>query len=206
MSLLPKKIRASSLLNPINSATVLFDSLRSRQLSQVFQAERSVDIKTIIASAVVGVIASALTAYITTRLKVKEEKEKWRREFAIKFADLQSTDRAQAQSLIVQFAIGVLIKNPDADERERIFIAPNCRLIVGRGEDNAIRINEDRVSRHHCAFVADDERVFVEVLGSVSATFLNEETVKRKTQLKTGDIITIGSGRTRFRFHKLDSN
>jgi len=161
------------------------------------------DLKTIVISAAVGVIASAITAYITTRLKVKEEREKWRKEFAIRYADIQATDQARAQNLAVQFAIGVLIKNPESEERDRIFIPPNCRLIAGRAPDSAIHIDDVNLSRHHCAFDADDENVFVEVLGSVSISSIKEEPLRGKRLLQTEDIITIG--RTRLRFHKLES-
>jgi len=55
-------------------------------------------LQAIIISAVVGIITSAVTAYITTRLKLKEERDKWRREFAFKFAEAQVANNGVAKS------------------------------------------------------------------------------------------------------------
>lgn len=85
------------------------------------------DVKSILISAAVGVITSAITAYLTTRLRMKEEKDKWYREFAMKFAEAQSTDRTRAQKMAVQLAIGVLVfQDEKTQERERIFVPANC--------------------------------------------------------------------------------
>jgi len=159
--------------------------------------------ETIIVSAVVGIIASAITAYITTRIKMRGERTKWRQEFTLKYAEIQASDNARAQKLAIQFAVCVLIKNPEATERERIFLPPNCRLIAGRAADNAIPLPEDcLVSRHHCAFHTDDELAYVEDLGSPNATFVNRERVTGRRPLKAGDRITIGC--TQFEFRRLD--
>ncbi|HLR07407.1 MAG TPA: FHA domain-containing protein [Pyrinomonadaceae bacterium] len=158
----------------------------------------------VIISAVVGSITSAITAYVTTRLKMKEEKEKWRREFAIKFAEVQSRDNTEAQKMAVQFAVGILIKNPESPERERIFMPPHCRLIAGRASDNAIVIDDPMLSRHHCAFDADDASAYVEDLGSANAIMLNGERVTGRHKLKSEDLVLL-SKMTEFRFHKLDA-
>jgi len=158
-------------------------------------------LETIIVSAVVGIVTSAITAYVTTRLRMKEEKEKWRREFAVKFAEAQAKDNSQAQKIAVQFAIGVLIKNPETEERERIFVPPNCRLIAGRDPTNPIHTNDPLTSRHHCAFDADDEYVYVEELGSPNGAFINGALLKGKQKLEAGDIVQMGH--TTFRYHQL---
>jgi pSer/pThr/pTyr-binding forkhead associated (FHA) protein len=161
------------------------------------------NLETVTVSAVVGIIASAITAYITTRVKMREERTKWRQEFTLKYAEIQASDNARAQKLAIQFAVGLLIKNPEAPERERIFLPPNCRLIAGRAADNALPLpDDDRASRHHCAFYADDELAYVEDLGSPNATFVNRERVTGRRPLKAGDRITVGS--TQFEFRKLD--
>jgi pSer/pThr/pTyr-binding forkhead associated (FHA) protein len=163
------------------------------------------DIKTILISAAVGVVTSAITAYVTTRLKIKEEKDKWYREFAMKFAEAQSTDRMRAQKMAVQLAIGVLIfQDEETQERERIFIPPNCRLVAGRAHDNPIRLNDIRASKHHCAFNANDTDVFVEDLGSGNATFVNSQRITGRFKLGSGDIVRIGQ--TECKFHKLDKS
>ena len=158
-------------------------------------------LETIIVSAVVGIVTSAITAYVTTRLRMKEEKEKWRREFAVKFAEAQATDNAHAQKIAVQFAIGVLIKNPESEEREKIFVPPNCRLIAGRDPANPIHTNDRQTSRHHCAFDADDQDVYIEELGSVNGAYVNGVFLKGKRRLEAGDTVQMGD--TTFSYHKL---
>jgi hypothetical protein len=162
------------------------------------------NLETIIVSACVGVVTSAITAYITTRLKMKEERDKWRREFAFKFAEAQVTGDHVAEKIATQFAIGVLIKNPETPEREKIFVPPNCRLVVGRAPDNSIVIDDPRVSRHHFAFYANDADAFVEELAggrSPTPIFLNGQRIIGRHRLGTDDLIV--AGETKFRFHKL---
>jgi len=161
------------------------------------------NLETILISAIVGVVTSAVTAYITTRLRMKEEKAKWRKEFAFKYAEAQATDNSRAQRMAVQFAIGVLIKNPESEERERIFLPPNCRLIAGRSPDNPISTVDDlSTTRQHCAFDADDTNVYVEELGSFNGSFINKTLLDGRHKLETGDVITIGE--TTLVFHRLN--
>jgi hypothetical protein len=58
-----------------------------------------VAVDTVVVSAAVGVVTSAITAYITTWLKIREERSKWQGEFSLKFAELQATDRVHARML-----------------------------------------------------------------------------------------------------------
>src|SRR5262245_58206508 len=160
-------------------------------------------IETILVSAGVAVLTGAITAYITTRLRMKEEREKWNREFGLKMAQIESVDGIQAKRMAVQFALGILIyQNKETSERERIFLPPNCRLIAGRADTNQIVLNDEKLSRQHCAFDSDETSVYVEDLGSANATFMNGSRVAGRVRLRTGDIINLGD--TEFKFHKLD--
>lgn len=161
------------------------------------------NLETILISAVVGVTTSIITAYITTRLRMREEKEKWRREFALKYAEAQANDNQNANRMAVQFAVGVLIKNPKSSERERIFVPPFCRLVAGRDTNNSIVIEDPVISRHHCVFDADDTNVFVEDLGSPNGISLNGRRLIGRRRLDADDVITL-SAETEFRFHKLE--
>ena len=121
---------------------------------------------------------------------------------ALKYAEAQATDSVRAQKMAVQFAVGVLIKNPETQKRERIFVPPNCRLIAGSAPDNPICLDDESVSDHHCAFDADDEQVYVEDLGSSNCTFVSGKLVRGRRKLEGGDRIKVGG--TEFEFHKLD--
>lgn len=148
------------------------------------------DYETILIAAVVGVITSAVTAYITTHFKIREANEKWQKEFALKFAQAQANDSELSHFLAKQFAIGLLvIEDKDSNRRERIFIPSNCRRVVGRGDE--INIDSISVSRKHAAFSADKSNVYIEDLGSTNGTSLNGEKINRRRKLKSGDIIQI---------------
>ncbi len=160
------------------------------------------NLETILISAIVGIITSLITAYITTRLKMREEREKWQREFSIKYLETQTTDSALAHKMAIQFAIGFLKYRNDETKPQKIFIPPNYRLTVGRGQNNDICISDRMLSRIHCAFYSDDTNVFIEHLGSTITTLLNGERVNRRTKLKAEDVIEVG--KTEFRFYQME--
>ena len=151
------------------------------------------EIETILVSAGVGFITSVITAYFTTRQKLKVEKVKWDREFGVKYAETQNIDKSKAQNIAKQFAIGVLVINyHDSSERDRIFIPPNCRLVAGRSEDNDINTNDWITSKRNTSFNSNSSEVYVEDLDSTNGTFLNDKLVFNKCILKTGDVIKLG--------------
>src|SRR3954454_12585575 len=47
------------------------------------------------------------------------------------------------------------------------------RTVVGRGPKVTVRLNDEGVSREHCAFVRDGDKMVVEDLGSTNGTFCN---------------------------------
>ena len=161
-------------------------------------------VEAILIGALVGIVTSAITAYITTSLRMREEKQKWRKEFAIKYAEAQATDSTHAEKLAVQFGLGVLkYRTLGRSEPQKIFLPPNSRLVAGRGINTAILLNDPKVSRQHCAFYTDDTNAYVEDLGSVTGTILNGEMVKSRRKINTGDTINVGD--TEFSFYKLDA-
>jgi pSer/pThr/pTyr-binding forkhead associated (FHA) protein len=113
---------------------------------------------------------------------------------------------AIAEKIATQFAIGILIKNPETPGREKIFVPPNCRLVVGRSPDNSIVIDDPGMSRHHFAFYAYDTDAFVEELAggrSMNPILLNGEKIIGRHRLGADDVII--AGMTTFRFHKLEA-
>lgn len=160
-----------------------------------------VTVDTVVISAVVGVVTSAITAYITAWLKIREERSKWQREFSLKFAELQATDRAHAENLAKQFAVAVLIiadESTPGRQRERIFIAPNSRLVAGNESTSDIVTDRTFTSRKHAAFYADGEHVYVEDLRSTNGTLLNGRQVAsgQRHRLKPGDVVQLSPADT----------
>jgi two-component system cell cycle response regulator len=66
------------------------------------------------------------------------------------------------------------------------------RTVVGRGPKVTVRLNDEGVSREHCAFVREGDKMLVEDLGSTNGTFCNGIKVDRR-ELADGDKIMVGS-------------
>jgi pSer/pThr/pTyr-binding forkhead associated (FHA) protein len=184
------------------------------------------DYETVLVSAVVGVITSAITTYITLPLRMKEErikldlrikeereklylrieeeKEKWTRDFAVKYAEKQATDSISAERIAEQFAIGVLIyKDPGTGESKRFFLPSNSRLMAGRSPDNPIVIENSSVSFKHCAFEADDRNVYIIDMVSTMGVFINDNRIENRQKLCNGDTIRLGK-ESNLKFHLLN--
>ncbi|MGA3066370.1 MAG: FHA domain-containing protein [Tepidisphaeraceae bacterium] len=149
---------------------------------------------TIILSAVVGVIAGAASAYVTTRLKIREERVKWAREFATQYAETQVSDFRKAQAVATQFAVGLLIyQDMETKERHKVFVPANCRIIAGKEMTAEILLKCEEVSAKQCAFVASQKTVYVEDLGARWPISVDGKVVRGRVELKDGSIITVGN-------------
>ena len=75
------------------------------------------------------------------------------------------------------------------------------RTVVGRGTKVRLRLNDEGVSREHCAFVRDGDKIVVTDLGSTNGTYVNGIKIDRK-ELSDGDKIMVGSTTIlKFTFH-----
>ncbi len=75
------------------------------------------------------------------------------------------------------------------------------RTVVGRGTKVTLRLNDEGVSREHCAFVREDDKIIVTDLGSTNGTYVNGIKIDRK-ELSDGDKIMVGSTTIlKFTFH-----
>ncbi len=63
-------------------------------------------------------------------------------------------------------------------------------LVIGRAVDADFQISEPGISREHCRVFCQDERYWVEDLGSTNHTWLNDEMIERSA-LRDGDLIRI---------------
>ena len=70
-------------------------------------------------------------------------------------------------------------------------------VLVGRGEDCALREDHKSVSKRHCVLVRTDGLVLLRDLGSGNGTKLNGEKVLERL-LQDGDEIAIGKTKLRF--------
>ena len=64
-------------------------------------------------------------------------------------------------------------------------------VVMGRGEETDLRVEDNEVSRAHCAVWLEGDRILVKDLRSRNGTFVNEARVQ-EIELKPGDQIRIG--------------
>ena len=76
------------------------------------------------------------------------------------------SDREQKRNL----AYLVVLAGVSAGE---MFKLQKDKTVVGRGPAVGVRLNDEGVSREHCAFVRDGDKMVVEDMGSTNGTFCN---------------------------------
>lgn len=76
-------------------------------------------------------------------------------------------------------------------ERGRQFENLSVPLTIGREEDNAVQLNDERISRCHMKIQQDGERIILTDLDSTNGTRVNGLPVQM-TVLRPGDLITLG--------------
>ncbi len=82
----------------------------------------------------------------------------------------------------------------------------NLPLTVGRAEPAAIVLEGGTVSRRHCRFTMEGDRVLVEDMGSTNGTFLNRKPVTTAVFLQDGDILSIGAYQLRYHRRTKDAD
>jgi pSer/pThr/pTyr-binding forkhead associated (FHA) protein len=65
-------------------------------------------------------------------------------------------------------------------------------LLIGRGSDAAIRLDDDYVSTRHARIAASGDQWFVEDLGSTNGTYLGAQRLTQPTSLQLGSRVRIG--------------
>ena len=68
-------------------------------------------------------------------------------------------------------------------------------VTIGRADDNSIVLADPEVSAHHARIVWDDRRsyYYIEDLGSVEGTYVNERPIAGPVKLHHGDVIRVGN-------------
>ncbi len=65
-------------------------------------------------------------------------------------------------------------------------------LLIGRGNDAAIRLDDDYVSTRHARIASSGEQWYVEDLGSTNGTYIGPTRITQATALQLGTQIRIG--------------
>ena len=82
-----------------------------------------------------------------------------------------------------------IVDGANAGEQIPLDDAP---LLIGRGSDAQIRLDDDYVSTRHARIAASDDQWFVEDLGSTNGTYIGTQRLAQPTTLHLGSQVRIG--------------
>jgi pSer/pThr/pTyr-binding forkhead associated (FHA) protein len=83
----------------------------------------------------------------------------------------------------------VIVEGGNKGETVSLDDAP---LLIGRGNDAAIRLDDDYVSTRHARIASSGEQWFVEDLGSTNGTYVGSSRISQATAIQLGTQIRIG--------------
>jgi pSer/pThr/pTyr-binding forkhead associated (FHA) protein len=83
----------------------------------------------------------------------------------------------------------VIVEGGNKGEAVSLDDAP---LLIGRGNDAAIRLDDDYVSTRHARIADSGEQWFVEDLGSTNGTYVGTTRITQPTALQLGTQVRIG--------------
>jgi len=150
-----------------------------------------VELQTALAGGVVGLVSGLITAYVTMRFRLREERGKWQRELALRFATSRTETGAMSERLAEQFGAYVIVLREPGKERRKYFLIPGTRLVAGRDASADIPIAQG--SRRHLALEARPAGVFAIDLGTSDGIRVNGERVAGSSRLESGDVVTVGN-------------
>ena len=82
-----------------------------------------------------------------------------------------------------------VVEGANAGERADLDQAP---LLIGRGPDAAIRLDDDYVSTRHARIGQSGETFYVEDLGSTNGTYIGSSRLTQATAIQLGTQIRVG--------------
>lgn len=83
----------------------------------------------------------------------------------------------------------VVVEGPNAGQTVPLDQAP---ILIGRGADAAIRLDDDYVSTRHARIAISGDQWFVEDLGSTNGTYMGSHRLTQPTTLQLGSKVRIG--------------
>ncbi len=82
-----------------------------------------------------------------------------------------------------------IVSGPNAGQSVPLGDKP---ILLGRGTDAAIRLDDDYVSTRHARFATNGEQWFVEDLGSTNGTYLGSQRLTAPTPIGIGIAVRLG--------------
>jgi pSer/pThr/pTyr-binding forkhead associated (FHA) protein len=83
----------------------------------------------------------------------------------------------------------LVVEGANSGERAELDQAP---ILIGRGTDAAIRLDDDYVSTRHARIASSGDQWFVEDLGSTNGTYVGTARITQPTTLTLGTQVRIG--------------
>jgi pSer/pThr/pTyr-binding forkhead associated (FHA) protein len=83
----------------------------------------------------------------------------------------------------------VIVEGANEGEQVSLDDAP---ILIGRGADAAIRLDDDYVSTRHARIASSGDQWFVEDLGSTNGTYIGSHRLTQPTTLQLGSKVRIG--------------
>ena len=83
----------------------------------------------------------------------------------------------------------LVVEGANSGERADLDQAP---VLIGRGTDAAIRLDDDYVSTRHARIASSGDQWFVEDLGSTNGTYVGTARITQPTTLSLGTRVRIG--------------
>jgi pSer/pThr/pTyr-binding forkhead associated (FHA) protein len=83
----------------------------------------------------------------------------------------------------------LVTEGANAGERADLAAAP---VLIGRGSDAAIRLDDDYVSTRHARIAASGDQWYVEDLGSTNGTYIGTVRITQPTTITLGTQVRIG--------------
>ena len=142
---------------------------------------------------VVGSIVSLISSYLITKLKIKQEVMIWNSEFSVNYSKLLFSDPKAARQLARQFAVGlIIVRDNDGATKSKHFIPYQCKVSIGRSEDNDICLEPNTVSRDHGVLFFRGKKVMYQEFSPMNKSVLNGKTIDKICELNSGDVLEIG--------------
>jgi pSer/pThr/pTyr-binding forkhead associated (FHA) protein len=85
-----------------------------------------------------------------------------------------------------------MLKLQYRDQRKPAIWLVEQRYSIGKDAQNTIVLPEDTVSPFHAEIRVEGDQVFLSDTGSTAGTFVNGKRIARRTELRAGDVITVG--------------
>jgi pSer/pThr/pTyr-binding forkhead associated (FHA) protein len=86
-------------------------------------------------------------------------------------------------------SVVVVVDGPNAGDAASLDDAP---VLIGRGADAAIRLDDDYVSTRHARIASSGDQWFVEDLGSTNGTYIGSHRLTQPTTIQLGSKVRIG--------------